>query len=366
MAFAPDYATSGLFYVYYTRSRGRGDPDRRVPPRRDEPGHRRSEHAVRHVITVPHPGPGESQRRPAPVRPGRHALHRAPATAAAAAIPFHAALEPAGPARQDPAHRSAPDRTRSPTPCRRTTRSSASRRRPARDLVVRPPEPVALLVRPRHAATSTSATSARTPGRRSTTGRSTSAGDEASTSAGAASRDGTSTAPATRTATRPTPDIVPPVFEYSHSGAATAARSRAATSSATRRCQSLLGRYVYSDYCNGDIYSNVLAIPDAQGDAHDGPRSSTSRRSFGEDSCGHVYVAGQGSGTNVFRIRQTDPPGQFCIPQYDLPVLTAHVEDDFTIDLKDPNGQDAERRDAARRARTRSSSTTTRRSTTSI
>ena len=60
---------------------------------------------------------------------------------------------------------------------------------------------------------------------------------------------------------------------------------------------------------------------------------------FGEDSCGHVYVAGQGSGTNVFRIRQPDPPGQFCIPRYDLPVLTAHVDDDFTIDLKDPNGQ---------------------------
>ena len=42
---------------------------------------------------------------------------------------------------------------------------------------------------------------------------------------------------------------------------------------------------------------------------------------------------------NVWRIRQTDPPGQFCIPRYNLPVLTAHVEDDFTIELKDPTAR---------------------------
>ena len=45
------------------------------------------------------------------------------------------------------------------------------------------------------------------------------------------------------------------------------------------------------------------------------------------------------SGNNVFRIRQQDPPGQFCIPQYDLPVLTAEVNDDATIHLRF-NGQE--------------------------
>ena len=43
-----------------------------------------------------------------------------------------------------------------------------------------------------------------------------------------------------------------------------------------------------------------------------------------------MYIAGQGgSPNNVFRIRQQDPPGQFCISNYDLPVLTASVKASF-------------------------------------
>ena len=131
----------------------------------------------------------------------------------------------------------------------------------------------------------------------------------------------------------------PPVFEYSHSAAA-------------RGC-SITGGYVVRDQ---EVAEPPRSLPlhrllqrrhlleCARDPRRDWGRADTGSivnfpTSFGEDSCGHVYVAGQGSGDNVFRIRQTDPPGQFCIPQYDLPVLTAHVDDNFTIHLTDPNGQ---------------------------
>ena len=138
----------------------------------------------------------------------------------------------------------------------------------------------------------------------------------------------------------PRSSIVPPILEYSHAG-----RSACSITGGyvvrDQEVQSLLGRYLYTDLCNGNIYSNVPAIPDAQGDAQTGLILNTPT-TFGEDACGHVYVAGQGQtqGNTVFHIRQTDPPGQFCIPQFDLPVLTAQVEDDFTISLKDTNGQE--------------------------
>ena len=92
-------------------------------------------------------------------------------------------------------------------------------------------------------------------------------------------------------------DIVPPVLEYSHSGR----NACSITGGYVVRDQevpSLLGRYLYTDLCNGSIYSNVLAIPDAQGDAQTG-MAVVAPTTFGEDSCGHVYVAGQGSGDNV-------------------------------------------------------------------
>ena len=71
---------------------------------------------------------------------------------------------------------------------------------------------------------------------------------------------------------------------------------------------SLLGRYVYADYCAGKIWSNVLAIPDATDNREETDIPIVSPTSFGEDACGHMYVMGQGSGNNVFRIRQQDPP----------------------------------------------------------
>jgi hypothetical protein len=52
----------------------------------------------------------------------------------------------------------------------------------------------------------------------------------------------------------------------------------------------LAGRYVYSDYCQGDIRSIVPGLPRATGDRSEGLRVQ-SPSSFGEDACGHVYVA---------------------------------------------------------------------------
>ena len=160
----------------------------------------------------------------------------------------------------------------------------------------------------------------------------------------------------------PDPDIVSPVLEYSHSG-----RSACSITGGyvvrDQEVPSLLGRYLYSDYCNGAIYSNILQIPDVQGDAPTGLDAGNTT-SFGEDSCGHVYVAGQsGEPERLAHPRESAGP-QSCIPRYKLPVLTAHVDDDFTISLKDPNGQELDT-DVSPKARTSSSWTTTRYSTTS-
>ena len=79
MAFAPDYATSGRFYVYLTAAAARGrrrDPGPRVPalggePRRRRPGHRRG-----CCSRSAHDRGRQPQRRPAAVRAGRQAVAR--------------------------------------------------------------------------------------------------------------------------------------------------------------------------------------------------------------------------------------------------------------------------------------------------
>ena len=159
------------------------------------------------------------------------------------------------------------------------------------------------------------------------------------------------------------PNHTPPVYEYNHN-----IGGCSITGGYVGRDQevpSLLGRYVYADYCADKIWSNVLGIPDATDNREETDIPIVSPTSFGEDACGHMYVMGQGSGNNVFRIRQQDPPAPFCTPQYDLPVLTAQRQ----RRLHDPSAvqrRGARRTDRCRRAPTGSSSTTTRRSTTSI
>ncbi|HEX6116245.1 MAG TPA: PQQ-dependent sugar dehydrogenase [Solirubrobacterales bacterium] len=51
----------------------------------------------------------------------------------------------------------------------------------------------------------------------------------------------------------------------------------------------LTGRYVYADYCRGEIRSLVPGLPAASGDRSEG-LSVSGPSSFGEDACGHLYV----------------------------------------------------------------------------
>src|SRR3954469_17184862 len=133
----------------------------------------------------------------------------------------------------------------------------------------------------------------------------------------------------------PPANTIPPVFEYSHSGACSITGGYVVRDP---ELTTLAGQYLYADLCGGHIHAQTLQIPDSLGDADTG-LTVAAPVSFGEDGCGHLYVAGQGSGNNVFRIRQLDPPPPDCAPKFPLPVLTAHVEDGFTIELSDPDGQ---------------------------
>jgi hypothetical protein len=102
-----------------------------------------------------------------------------------------------------------------------------------------------------------------------------------------------------REGTIPTPGItcdpsasyVEPVFEYDHA----AGRCSVTGGYVVRNSDldSLLGRYVYGDFCDGQIRSLLLAKPRASGDAATGMTLS-SLTSFGEDSCGHLYAASLG------------------------------------------------------------------------
>jgi glucose/arabinose dehydrogenase len=89
----------------------------------------------------------------------------------------------------------------------------------------------------------------------------------------------------------------PPVWEYSHS------RGCAITGGYVLRDPALpllAGRYVYGDYCTLPLWSIALGVPDAQDDRQTG-LSVASLFSFGEDACGRVYAA-SGSGP-VYRLQ---------------------------------------------------------------
>ena len=58
-----------------------------------------------------------------------------------------------------------------------------------------------------------------------------------------------------------------------------------------RALRSLYGRYVYGDYCKGELRSVKLTQSGASGDRALGLRTVTGLSSFGEDARGRVYVA---------------------------------------------------------------------------
>jgi glucose/arabinose dehydrogenase len=61
--------------------------------------------------------------------------------------------------------------------------------------------------------------------------------------------------------------------------------------------EELRGRYLYGDYCNPDLRQLRLGLPAASGDATvgDPPVQLSSVQSFGEDACGRIYAA-EGTG----------------------------------------------------------------------
>ena len=83
----------------------------------------------------------------------------------------------------------------------------------------------------------------------------------------------------------------------------------------------LVGRYVYGDNSNTAIRSAVLAVPRATGDAPTG-LTVNGLTSFGEDSCGHVYAA-SGAGP-VYRIDGDafTPCPERSVPDTRAPALT--------------------------------------------
>jgi glucose/arabinose dehydrogenase len=85
---------------------------------------------------------------------------------------------------------------------------------------------------------------------------------------------------------------------------------------------SLAGRYVYGDYCSGAIRSAQLGLPAATGDRAENLTVSQ-LYSFGEDGCGHVYAL-SGGGT-VYRITEADtaPTCQAAAPPPAVPTEPA-------------------------------------------
>jgi glucose/arabinose dehydrogenase len=131
-----------------------------------------------------------------------------------------------------------------------------------------------------------------------------------------------------------------PVFAYPHSGAHSGCAISGGYVVRDPGLTMLNGRYLYGDFCSGHIYSQLLGIPNSSGDQDTG-LSVPQLASFGEDACGHVYAVGVtgGGGTNVFRIQQ-DSGLLGCIPAFrKRPVLKASVGPGFEIHMYGPAGQ---------------------------
>jgi glucose/arabinose dehydrogenase len=82
------------------------------------------------------------------------------------------------------------------------------------------------------------------------------------------------------------PNAVPPIFEYSHEHGCSITGGYVVRD---RTLSAIYGRYVYADFCAGDLHSLVPAIPHAHDDRPLGLHVS-SPSSFGQDNEGHVYV----------------------------------------------------------------------------
>jgi glucose/arabinose dehydrogenase len=111
-------------------------------------------------------------------------------------------------------------------------------------------------------------------------------------------------------------DYVPPVFAYDHVGA-----NCSITGGYFVRDQALpelAGRYLYGDYCQGDLRSLSLAVGRASGDAPVGdpgnaaapPLHVAQLASFGQDALCRLYAVSQAG--PVYRLASTQSAAQGC------------------------------------------------------
>jgi hypothetical protein len=96
---------------------------------------------------------------------------------------------------------------------------------------------------------------------------------------------------------------VAPVWEYAHAGNVCSITGGYVVRDPA--IASLVGRYLYGDLCDDPVRSAILAVPDARDDRDTGLRVP-SLYSFGEDACGRVYVV-SGAGP-VYRLRTAGTP----------------------------------------------------------
>jgi glucose/arabinose dehydrogenase len=94
----------------------------------------------------------------------------------------------------------------------------------------------------------------------------------------------------------------PPIHDYTHSG-----RNCAITGGYVvrdPRLRSLFGRYIYADFCEGDIRSLSPNTKRARGDRSAGLARQPGISSFGEDARGRIYITNLFSDT-VFKLKPT-------------------------------------------------------------
>ena len=80
-----------------------------------------------------------------------------------------------------------------------------------------------------------------------------------------------------------------PVFDYGHGGSVCAVIGGYVVRDT--RIPSLFGRYLYGDFCDGEIRSFVPDTKRAKGDRSAGPGEPAGLSSFGEDASGRIYFA---------------------------------------------------------------------------
>jgi len=118
----------------------------------------------------------------------------------------------------------------------------------------------------------------------------------------------------------------PPVLEYPHpvSGASAVTGGYVIRDGAL---PGLLGRYIYGDIYNtlgGELRTAQLFAGSSSGDSGLGV-TATNVVSFGEDACAHVYVATAISGANVYRLEPTAGPFTCMPPVVQSPAVTPPV-----------------------------------------